>query len=106
MKKEMLKQLIKEEIRQVLNEKTAPTPTNQAFRKSSSSSSSDKVTSGNALGLRLKDTAMELLKGSQGISSAEATNINTIVKKLLKAAKDENISKMIFQRIEKILDQA
>ena len=87
MKKEMLKQLIKEEIRQVLNEKTKE----------------KEVTSGTGLAAKLKKDSQALMKGSTGISPQEAKNIDRIVQKLIRISKDKNVSTMIFSKIEKIL---
>jgi hypothetical protein len=90
MKKEMLKQLIKEEIRQVLNEKTKE----------------KEVTSGTGLATKLKKDSQDLMKGNTGISPVEAKNVDKIIQKLIRVSKDKNVSKMIFQKIERILDQA
>jgi hypothetical protein len=89
MKKEMLKQLIKEEIRQVLNEKTKE----------------KEVTSGTGLATKLKKDSQDLMRGSTGISPQEAKNVDRIIQKLLKISKDKNVSTMVFSKIEKILDR-
>lgn len=86
----MLKQLIKEEIRQVLNEKTKE----------------KEVTSGTGLATKLKKDSQDLMKGSTGISPQEAKNIDRIIQKLIRASKNKNVSNMIFQKIERILDKA
>jgi len=89
MKKEILKQLIKEEIRQVLNEKTKE----------------KEVTSGTGLATKLKKDSQDLMRGSTGISPVEAKSVDRIIQKLIRVSKNKNVSNMIFQKIEKILDR-
>jgi hypothetical protein len=90
MKKEILKQLIKEEIRKVIAEEN-----NQEKG----------PTSGAGLAKNIKKTSQDLMKGSTGISSQEAKNVDRIIQKLTRISKDKNVSPMIFQKIERILDQ-
>ena len=86
MKNSKLKDLIKEEIKTILQLEATP-----------------KLT-GSALARSIKQTSLDLAKDPSGLSSVEAEGIQELIGKLLSKSKEGNISPMIIKRINTILD--
>ena len=87
MKNEILKKMIKEEIKNLLKEVDQP------------------ITTGSALAKGLRQTSMDLTKDTGGFSSIEASGVDEIIKKLLNKAKEGNLNPMVIKQINVILDR-
>jgi hypothetical protein len=88
MKNEILKKLIKEEIKNLLELETPPT----------------EINSGSKLAKSLRTTTMNLTTDTGGIVAAEAENLNLLIKKLLDKSKTGNLNTLIVKKINDILD--
>jgi hypothetical protein len=86
MKNSQLKNLIKEEIKSILEAEGAPKMT------------------GSSLARSLRQTSMNLAKDPSGIQSAEASGIQELVAKLLSKSQEGTLSPMVIKRINTILD--
>ena len=89
MKNEVLKKLIKEEIKNLLELEAAPPP---------------EINSGSKLAKSLRTTSMNLTTDTGGIVAAEAENLNLLIKKLLDKSKTGNLNTLIVKRINDIVD--
>jgi hypothetical protein len=86
MKNQQLKNLIKEEIKNILEAEVQPKAT------------------GSSLARNLKQTSLDLAKNPSGLSGIEAGGIQELITKMLSKAKEGNMSPMIIKRINTILD--
>jgi hypothetical protein len=86
MKNQALKNLIKEEIKNILEQDAAPKAT------------------GSSLARNLRQASLNLAKDPSGFSSNEAGGVQELINKLISKAKEGNISPMVVKRINTILD--
>jgi hypothetical protein len=86
MKNQALKNLIKEEIKNILEQDALPKAT------------------GSSLARNLRQTSIDLAKDPSGFNSNEAGGIQELIAKMLSKAKEGNISPMIVKRINALLD--
>jgi hypothetical protein len=86
MKNQALKNLIKEEIKNILEQDAMPKAT------------------GSSLARNLRQTSLDLAKDPSGFSGTEAGGIQELISKMLAKAKEGNMSPMVVKRINTILD--
>jgi hypothetical protein len=86
MKNEAIKNLIKEEIKKILNE-------------------NEPVKTGSALAKDLRQTSIDLTKNTGKFSSVEAEGIDILIHKLLDKAQNGNLNTGVIKQLNVILDR-